>query len=243
MKKLFLIIYIVILASCDSDSIKDCFSNPGTTITNTYQIENFEKLHVSEGIEVYIQQAAIPEIKIEVGKNIKNHIEYYVSNNELFLKNKLECKLGATKAAKITVFVPNLTHIHSISQFQLQSLNTLYFPELNIYHGIISESASGIINLNLNATNIIVETNNSSLIQLSGTANNLTVNFWGGNAKIQASQLIAQNIYVLHRSTNHMYLNPMQSIQGDIYGVGNIYLNHIPSIIQVNQHYTGRLIY
>ena len=69
------------------------------------------------------------------------------------------------------------------------------------------------------------------------------INFWSGDSRIEASNLIAQNVSVFHRSSNDMVVHPIQSITGKMVSTGNVILKNNPPIVDVLQLYQGHLIY
>ena len=69
------------------------------------------------------------------------------------------------------------------------------------------------------------------------------MNYYAGDGRIDASNLIAQTIKVYHRGSNDMIVNPVQSITGKMVSTGNIILKNNPPIVDVQQLYQGHIIY
>jgi len=228
--------------SCSLDRLDSCLEHNTNEIVQTINVPDFSKLNVSQGIQVEIIQHPIFKIEIAVGEKFQKYIEFNVVNHELFLKNNLTCTLGYTKPAIIKVFTPNLTDIYSNSQFNLYSKQTLNFPSLRIAQGITKSNASCVFTLQIVSEHLVIETNNLSSFLLSGKTNHLAVRFFGGGARIQAQNLLANHITIFHRSTNHMYLNAAESIKGTIYGNGNVYLKEFPKVVEVSSINKGKLI-
>jgi hypothetical protein len=89
---------------------------------------------------------------------------------------------------------------------------------------------------------LVVESNTLAGYFIEGEVQELLVNFYSGDGKFVGPNLYANTINVFHRSSNDLILYPIESIEGNIYGNGNIILKNIPPIIQVTEHYTGKLI-
>ena len=53
----------------------------------------------------------------------------------------------------------------------------------------------------------------------------------------------ANTIDFYHRGSNDMIFYPIQQIEGALYSTGNVRLTNQPTIINVFQYFTGRLIY
>lgn len=242
MYKIYCLLICVLFFSCSLDKIDDCIGSVGATTYQYITLPSFSKLNISEGIEVEIIQSSQHKIEIEVGENLKKNIEYNIIDDELYLKNNVNCSFGYTMPAIIKVYTPNLTNIYSNSQFNLYTNETLHFPRLQISQGLTKNSASCRIRLNIFSNDLFIETNNLTFFDISGQTNTLSVSFWGGNSRIEAFNMVAQHISIIQRSTNHMFLNPIQSIKGTIYGNGNVYLKQLPSSIDVTEINKGKII-
>jgi hypothetical protein len=106
-----------------------------------------------------------------------------------------------------------------------------------------NSAGTGDFHLNINNNLIQIESNNVSRFYISGTTNTEIINFWSGDSRIEASNLIAQNVSVFHRSSNDMVVHPIQSITGKMVSTGNVILKNNPPIVDVLQLYQGHLIY
>ena len=62
-------------------------------------------------------------------------------------------------------------------------------------------------------------------------------------SRVEASDLIIQNLNIFHRSTNKMIVNPQQSITGEIRSLGDVISKNIPPVVEVTEYYTGTLIF
>jgi hypothetical protein len=91
---------------------------------------------------------------------------------------------------------------------------------------------------------LTVSNNNVSRFYLSGQTNTANFNFYFGDGRIEAQNLIAQNITVYHRGSNDMIVNPVLNLKGDLYSTGYlISKNHPVNSPQVTAHYNGQLIF
>jgi hypothetical protein len=97
--------------------------------------------------------------------------------------------------------------------------------------------------LNVNNDYLHIESNNVSRFYLSGQTNQANLFFSFGDGRIEAQNLIAQTITVYHRGSNDMIVNPIQSISGTMNSTGNIILKNVPSVVDVQQLFSGHVIY
>ena len=69
------------------------------------------------------------------------------------------------------------------------------------------------------------------------------IGLYAGDSRVEASDLIIQNLNIFHRSTNKMIVNPQQSIIGEIRSLGDVISKNIPPVVEVTEYYTGTLIF
>jgi hypothetical protein len=97
--------------------------------------------------------------------------------------------------------------------------------------------------LQVSSNNIRVSFNNLSNCFISGETENLEVGFFSGDSRFEGQNLIAQNVNISHRSSNDIIVNPQQSLKGVVRGTGDLISVNTPPVIEVEELYTGRLIF
>lgn len=242
--KTIIFFFLITLFSCDSESAPDCFQTSGTIITEEITVENFDKINISQGIELIIKEGQETKVIIESGENLLNGITAEVVDNQLFLRNSNGCNwVRDYNDTKVYVTTPTLINVYSSSQFGVKSQGILRFPVLTLQSGIFSNTASGTFELAVECGNLTIEDNEASYFKIAGTTENLNVNFYDGGARFDGADLIANQVACFQRSSNDIIVNPITKISGTIYSTGNIVLKTIPPIIDVNQLYQGHLVY
>lgn len=242
--KTLLFLFSITLFSCDSENANDCFQTSGTKIIKEFEVENFEKINLSQGIELIIKEGPETKVMVESGQNLMSGITAEVSEGQLFLRNSNGCNwVRNYNDTKVYVTTPTLVNVYSSSQFAAKSDGVLNFPYLNLQSGIFTNTASGTFELEVNCNTLIIDDNESSYFKISGNAANLTVNFYDGNARFDGSNLIANEVTFFQRSSNDIIVNPIDKISGTLYSTGNVVLKNTPPIIEVTQLYQGHLVY
>lgn len=234
---------LLLLVSCESDIVPGCYREPGATVARVAVVSAFTQINIGEGIHLVVKQADNQEVKIETGENIINEVTAEVTDGVLYLKNDLQCSLGTTIPAKVTVSAPDLVKIYSSSQYDVVSEGVLNFPYLNLQQGLFGKTASNIFDLKVNCLNLVVENNNTTIFRIKGVANSLNVSFYAGDCRFEGANLETQDVFIFQRSSNDMILKPLSKIEGNIYSNGNVILLNQPPIVNVIQHYTGHIIY
>ncbi|MBT8295128.1 MAG: DUF2807 domain-containing protein, partial [Gramella sp.] len=67
--------------------------------------------------------------------------------------------------------------------------------------------------------------------------------FAAGDSRLEARDLIVQNYDLFHRGTNKLIVNPQQTLKGDIFSYGDIISVNRPPVVDVEEHFRGRLIF
>lgn len=244
MRKLFCTVVLgIMFASCSSELMPACYREAGNEIAVAQDVPFFDQISIGEGVELVVRQGTEISVTLVAGENVMEEMEATVSDNILYVKNNLECSLGTVQPVKAMVTVPDLKKIYSASQFNVSSEGILNFPYLNLQQGLFGKTASNIFTLEVNCQQLVVENNNTTVFRIKGTAVNLGVSFYGGDPRFEGANLTTDDVFIFQRSSNDMILKPMNKIEGDIYGNGNVILTNQPGIVNVNQHYTGQIIY
>ena len=102
---------------------------------------------------------------------------------------------------------------------------------------------NGDFDLEINTENLRIIANGFSNFFLKGIVLNANIGLYAGDSRVEAADLVIQNLNIFHRSTNKMIVNPQQSITGEIRSLGDVISKNIPPIIDVVEYFTGALIF
>ncbi|MDA9125507.1 DUF2807 domain-containing protein [Flavobacteriaceae bacterium] len=246
MKQLFYISLVVTFISCNKEDAWDCIQTSGTPITQELTLDPFDKIRVNRDIELVVKQGQDYKVEIQTGENLLSDIEVLVVENELQLSNLNSCNFvrdfGLTK---MIVTTPVLKGIRSSTQYLTSSKGVLNFEDLSL----ISENynsgyiSSGDFNMTVNTQSLSVVANNLSEFTISGSTETLFVGFYAGLCAFNGADLIAQDVTIFQRSSHDIIVNPQQSLEGEIRSVGNVISVHTPPVVEVEEYYTGRLLF
>lgn len=251
MKRLNFFSYLLIgllFWSCNTEDGLNCFQAAGTIIQQEYDVKTFEKILVRERVQLIVSQGPVQKVVVETGENLLNDIVVTSINNTLSVKNDNGCNLvrdyGITK---VFVTSPNITEIRNSSGLEVQSDGVLSYPELLL----ISEDEEnqdqfhidGDFRLELNVGAINLIGTGISNFFLSGTASEAQFEIFNGDGRIEAADLLIDDLTIYHRGTQKMIVHPINSIRGEIRGLGDVISVNEPPIVDVQEFYTGRLIF
>jgi hypothetical protein len=248
MKNLIYLVFTIVLLSCNGDNVPDCFQNSGTIVQQEFELETFDKVIVYERIQLIVKDESTQEVVVETGEYLFNDIEVKVENGTLILKNNNSCNLTRNYGiTKVYVSSPNLTEIRNSSGLTVSSDGVLNYSNLTLvsedFNATYVTHTDGDFNLQVNCNRIDIVFNNLSRVFISGFVNNLFIGFYSGDARFEGANLVAQNINIFQRSSNDMIVNPQQSLTGEIRGTGDVISLNRPPIVDVEEFYTGKLIF
>lgn len=248
MKKTLNIVLFFILISCNNENAPDCFQDAGELVRVEVDLDSFSKITVFENISLVLEQGETQKVVIETGEFLQNEVSALVVGDRLELRNENGCNFfrdyGLTK---VYVTSPNITEIRSSTGLPIKSNGVLGYASLSLYSESFidpeAETTDGEFGLELDSENVEIIANGIAYFNLSGNAQSLSVIVAAGDSRIETESLIAQTVSLNHRGTNDIQVNPQQSITGVIRGTGDVISFYQPSAIDVEELYTGRLIF
>ena len=241
-----LVILCFLFFGCNVDNAPDCIQSSGEIIQQEIFVEPFDKITVFERTQLIVSQGPF-SVVLETGENLANEVDIFVSDGRLIIENNNSCNLvrdyGITK---VFVTVPNLVEIRNSSGLTVTSDTTLNYQNLTLLSEDLEEEdafhTNGDFQLNLNVENLTITQNGLSNFFLSGTVENLDLNFLLGDARFEGRNLSVTNADVFHRGTNDIIINPQESLTGQMLSTGDMIVTNTPPILDVDVLWTGQLI-
>lgn len=248
MNKIVYLLIAFIFLACDSESGSDCIKKEGAIVQREIDLDLFNKIIVFQRVQLFIEKGDIQKVVVESGENLINDVEVKVDGNVLSLIDNNTCNfIRDYDITKIYVTSPNITEIRNSSGLEVTSIGVLTYPELFLlsenYENEDLYYNDGNFRLNLDVDEIRITSNGYSSFRLSGNANKASFNTYSGNTHVLAEDLTVNEVSFFHRSTGRMVVRPIESIRGKIMGIGNVIAKNRPPIIDVEELYTGELIF
>ena len=247
--RILVLVFLVLFISCNSENAEDCFQTSGETVEVEYQLEEFTKLRAETDVIVYIKQGDEYKVTLRTGKNLLSEALVEVQDGILVLRNDTRCNLVREYGNfEVFVTVPNLTEIRHNSSREIYSDGTLVFPSLYLVSNTsinldVILRKNGEFHLDLDTESLRIDANGKSVFYMTGEAENMDLNFQNENPRFEGRDLVVQNIDIYHRAPNKMIVNPQQSLTGVITGTGDVIAVNRPPVVDVEERYTGRLIF
>lgn len=246
--KAIVLICTVLQLSCNGENVPDCFQNAGNLTRKTLDVSEFTKITAFENLNVVLKQGDTHQVEVETGEFLLNDVSAEVIDGRLVLRNENGCNY-VRKYGLTTIYVtsPNLTEIRSSTGFPISSDGILDYPDLTLISESFTdpeaETTDGSFDLELNSTNVRIIVNGIAYFKLKGTTQTFNVSIAAGDSRIEAENLVAQNVVLDHRGTNDVFVNPQQRISGVIRSTGDVISVNRPPNIEVEELFNGRLIF
>ncbi|NHN25606.1 DUF2807 domain-containing protein [Flavobacterium jejuense] len=250
-KYIAIISLLFIITSCGIS--EDCFKGNGNRISQNFPLESFTKIKIYDGVGLIIKEGLDYEVRVETSENIIDELDVKLEGDMLVVKDNSTCNIvrdyGQTK---VFITIPDGTNLPLIQQLELhskteqniQSEGVLHSPIIRLFSLDESEgSGTGDFYISVDNGQLVVETNNVSNFYINGHCDEMLLNFYFGNGRLYGEKLDVEKIKVFHRGSNDMIVKPIQKIEGTIYATGNVILKNVPSVIEVEEVFRGRIIY
>ena len=235
---------MLLFANCN----KDCVKSAGKMATKEFAGLSFKKILVNKGIGLVITQGSDYKVEVSSGENLIGDIEVKVIDGMLVLEDHTTCNwIRDYGQTVVYVTAPDLTDIFCKTEQNITSNGILAFPFLHLVsmdsNDGFAGAGTGDYSLQVNNQSLLIENNNVSRYYISGNTNQLSVNFYEAGGVFRGENLTANDVRIFHRGSNDIYVWPVNSISGDIYNIGNVISMAHPPLVQVTEHYRGRLIF
>ena len=252
MKYSFYIVILLIATSCGIS--EDCFKGNGKKVAQQYPFENFSKIKVFDGIGLVVKEGDKYEVKVETNSTILDNLEVKLEGDMLVLKDNSTCNIARDYGqTKVFITIPDGTNLpliqelelHSKTEQNIQSEGSLHSPIVRLFSLDESEgTGTGDFMIKIaNNGQLVVESNTVANFYVSGSCEEMLLNFYFGNGRFYGENLLVDKVKIYHRGSNDMIIKPMQRIEGTIYATGNVVLKNVPPIVDVEEVFRGRVIY
>ena len=243
--------YILLMLGCfgcTSESAWDCVQTSGDTVQQEFIMPFFDAIQIENEVALILRQGPEASITIETGTNVLPDVSVSVVANTLVIVNTNTCNLVRDYApVRAFVTVPELSEIRNSSIYAVQSDGVLRYESIrllsNTSGNVSIARKSGDFVLSLDVNELIISANGQSVFYLNGNASRGRFAFTDEFPRLEGEHLLVDTLQIQQRSANKMIINPLQVLRGDIQGVGDVVSHYRPPVVEVEEFYTGRLIF
>lgn len=225
-KTLFSILFLAtFLSSCNVNMFNRINGNRNVVTETRTVKDDFTKIKVSTGLDLYLTQGSSEEIIVEADENLQDIIITEV--NKGILSIYADQNIWRAKSRKIYVTVKSLEALTATSGSDVYAEETLNVNDIKI-----SATSGADIRISLNADTVETSSTSGSDIAISGVANNHISKATSG-ASIDAYQLESKNVTVKVSSGADINIYASESINAKASSGGDIDFKGSPK--QINK--------
>lgn len=214
-KTFFSILFLAtLLSSCNVNMFNRVNGNRNVVTEERNLKEDFTKIKVSTGLDLYISQGTSNEITVEADENLHDIIITEVKNG--VLKIYSEENIWKAKARKIYVTVETLEGITATSGSDVYTKETIKVNDIKV-----SATSGADIRISLDANSVSSSATSGSDIEISGVASNHSSSATSG-ASIDAYDLHSKNVNVKVSSGADINIYASESITAKASSGGDI---------------------
>ena len=240
---------MLLFLGCDLEDAPDCIQSEGEIIQQEFDVAGFKKIIVWNRVKLIISDGPEQRVMVETGQNLMEEVRVRVEDSILKVSDRNSCNFvrnyGVTK---VYVTAPNIEEIRNSSGETVENIGPIRWNKL----ALLSEDREaedefhidGDFDLyGLDIVQLAVLANGISTFRLKGKTNSANFGIFDGDVRIEAGELEANGVFLFHRGTNKMIVNPQQVIRGRIVGLGDVISKNQPPIVEVEELFRGRLIF
>lgn len=234
MKKLSIILSVVFFSTfLSSCYFPGSIKGNGNVVEETRDVEEFSKISVSRGMNVYISQGTTNKVLVKADENLLKVIDTYVDHGTL----KVTALKGIRNATsnKVYVTVTDINYIKSTSGSNVFTEDSLRVENLEI-----KSTAGSNVHLTLLAENLNISAAAGSNIFLEGTAKSVSIKASSG-ANIKAGDLQTETCDAKVSSGANIWLKVKNGFKAKASSGGNIWYAGEPNPIEVEKSSGGNV--
>lgn len=234
MKKAAILIITLVTGFFFNSCLLDSVKGDGNVTEEIIEVNNFNKLEVRRGMNVYINQGPETKVVLIADKNLHKHIDIWVDNEEL---NVTTTKmLRNAKMLKVQITVPDLEQIRTNSGSNVFADSTLKLSNLKL-----KATAGSNIRLSIEASSAEIAANAGSNIFLGGHANSVTVKTSSG-ANIKAAELTTESAEIRASSGANIWMKVNKTLNARVSSGANFFYTGEPFGTEIEKSSGGNVI-
>lgn len=194
----------------------------GNVIKEERDVSSFNRIDISGGFEVFINQGNEEKLEVEIDENLLELIETSTKDNTLIVKTKKS--IGESKSQKLFITVVNIEDIDVSGAIELKNKGTLETENLEI-----EVSGAADINLKVDVENLDMDMSGASETTLSGKASNFEIDL-SGAGELEADKLKSRNVIIDISGAGSAVVNAKKTLNVKVSGAGSVKYKGNPKI-------------
>jgi len=215
-------IFLLIVIAFALNSCINTIDGNGEVTKEQRSVSSFNKIDISGGYEVLINQGNEERLELEVDENLLEHIETKVKNNTLYISS--DKPIGNASSLKLYITVVEVDDIDVSGAIELKNKGTYKAENLEI-----DVSGAADINLDLDVENLEMDMSGASETTLSGKANNFEIEI-SGAGELEAKKMKTRNTTIDISGAGNAIVHVKKSLNVSVSGAGSVRYKGNPKI-------------
>ncbi len=239
-KSILVVLMLTLLTSCGDEPFCNCFESTGATISETRNLEAFNKLEIFNNVSVNIHRSNDYKVVVHCGSQLVDGIRTEIDNQRLLISNVNRCNWMRNPGNEfiVDVYAPELTEIVYRSAGDIKCIDTIRTNQF------LGESWDGTGTMDLlldcNETYLKIHTGPADINARGET--DLSFVYNTGNGYIRAGDLKSINAIAVSKSTGDCYIHCSSTLNAKIQYQGDVFYAGQPTSIQKEITGSGNLI-
>lgn len=235
------ILYIGLSLMAVACNPADCFKGAGSTITEKRDLGAFRTVIIKDNLQIELTNENTTTIEVIGGDKLLKKIKTELSGDILTLSNDNSCDWARSYGATITVRL-SAKQIERIEYMGYGDISTREQVQMTAPTFTFACEGTGIVNLDLQANILQLNTKSAAPIYLKGTAQNLNIKVNFALGEIFAQGMRAQECTINHDYINDIHVFPIQKLTVTMNNKGNVRYYNNPLQIISSITGSGKLI-
>jgi hypothetical protein len=206
----------------------------GNITAQQRSVQNFTGVNAHGSVNVYLQQGAKQEVRIEGDDNLLPRIATFVENGQL----RIDASQCYSSARRINVYItaPEISQLALTGSGRMITMTTIETKDLNT-----TLNGSGEMRISVAGNTVVSSLNGSGNIVLSGRTERFAPKV-NGSGKINAQELSSINADVNVIGNGSADIHVTNILDATIRGTGSIRYTGNPETINQAISHSGRLV-
>ncbi len=229
-----LFITISFLALISSCVFLDSVEGNGNVTEQTRDLGDFEKISVTQGLNVYVTQGTPAKVIVKADENLHEIIETSVVDGTLKVTSNKTIRKA--KSNKVYVTVAKIEILKSTAGSNIYSEDTLRFQRLEI-----KSTAGSNVKLTIDSNELEASATAGSNIFLDGNTKTGTFKASAGS-NVKAGNLLIENCTAKANSGSNIWTNRPKSLDARASSGANIWYSGDPANLNIEKSSGGNVI-
>ena len=215
-------IFLGLVIAFTLNSCINTIDGNGNVTKEQRAVSSFNKIDISGGYEVLINQGSEERLELEVDENLLEYIETETRKNTLYISSKKQ--IGSASSLKLYITVVDVEDIDVSGAIELKNKGTYKTANLEI-----DISGAADIDLDVDVENLNMDISGASETTLSGNARNFEIEI-SGAGELQAKKLKTRNTTIDISGAGSAIVNVKKTLNVSVSGSGSVKYKGSPKI-------------